>query len=139
MQQIPVNLLNATFHNLRLEVPAWLTFCNIQIEEVTVEHGLDHAGDDGDEVEEALEVVAPNPVDQVQGTVQTQEEKIVSGDGLCFPSFADHKKLRENSNWFKIDGEGPQYLKGKNTKIYSTVLLITAGQKIFDLAWLFTL
>lgn len=92
-------------------------FCNIQIEEVTVQHGLDHTSNNSYEVKKSLKVVAPNPVDQVQGTVQTQEKKIVSSDGLCFPSFADHKKLRENSNRLKIDGEGPQYLQWREVMI----------------------
>lgn len=58
-----MNLLAATFHNLKLEVFALLTFCNIQIEEVTVQNGLDHTSNNSNEVKESLKVVAPNPVD----------------------------------------------------------------------------
>ena len=34
------------------------TFGDVEIEEVAVEHRLHHAGHDGDQVEEAVEVVA---------------------------------------------------------------------------------
>lgn len=55
-------------------------------------------------------MVTPNPVDKVQGTVQAQKEKIVSSDGLRFPSFTDHKKLGKNRNRLQVDGESPQDL-----------------------------
>lgn len=58
-----MNLLTATFHNPKLEVTALLTFCNIQIEEVTVQNGLDHTSNNSYEVKKSLKVVAPNPVD----------------------------------------------------------------------------
>ena len=54
----------------------------VQVEEVAVEDGLNDAGNDGDEVEEALRVVAVNPVEQVQAAVQAESEQVVSGDGL---------------------------------------------------------
>lgn len=58
-----MNMLIATFHKLKLEVNALLTFCNIQIEEVTVKNSLDHASNNSYEVKKSLKIVAPNPVD----------------------------------------------------------------------------
>ena len=42
---------------------------NVKIEEVTVENGLDAAGDDRDDVVESLEVVAVDPVEDIQAAV----------------------------------------------------------------------
>lgn len=89
---------------------AWHTFCNVQVEEVAVQNGLDNAGHHSNEVEEALEVEAPDPVDKIQSAVEALEEQVVGGDGLRLPGLADHEELREDSHWFKVDGEGPQNL-----------------------------
>lgn len=109
-----------------------LTFCNIQVEEVTVQDSLDHPSNDSYEVEEALEVVAPDPVDQIQGTVQAQEEKVVSGDGFRLSGLADHKELREDGHRLQVDGEGPQDLK-EEAKDGQAVPLPTAEDIIIDL------
>lgn len=111
-----MHLHSATLRYLQLQVITLLTFCNVQIEEVTVKNSLDHTSNNRYEVKKSLKIVAPNPVDQVQGTVQTQEEKVVSSDGLRFPSFADHKELGENGDRFKVDGESPQYLERKKQR-----------------------
>lgn len=58
-----MNLLIATFYYLKLWVIPILTFCNIQIEEVTVQNGLDHTSNNSYEVKKSLKIVAPNPVD----------------------------------------------------------------------------
>ena len=50
------------------------TFGNVQVEEVTVKDRLDAAGDDGDQVEEPLEVVAIDPVEEVEGAVDSEGE-----------------------------------------------------------------
>jgi len=63
----------------------------VQVEEVAVQNGLDDAGHDGDEVEEALTVVAVDPVEEVQAAVQAKCEQVVSGDCLRLASFADHE------------------------------------------------
>lgn len=42
---------------------------NIKIEEVTVKNGLDAAGNYGDDVIEALEVVAIDPVENVESAI----------------------------------------------------------------------
>lgn len=89
---------------------AWHTFCNVQVEEVAVQNGLDNAGHHSNEVKEALEVEAPDPVDEIQSAVEALEEQVVGGDGLRLPGLADHEELRKDSYWFKVDGEGPQNL-----------------------------
>lgn len=89
---------------------AVLTFCYIQIEEVAVEDGLHHPSDDGDHVEESLKVEPPYPVDEVEGSVESQEEQVVGGDGLSLTRLADHEKLRQDGHRFQVDGERPQNL-----------------------------
>lgn len=51
-----------------------LTFSNVQVEEVAVQDSLDNASHNGNHVKEALEVEAPDPVEEIQGSVQAQEE-----------------------------------------------------------------
>ena len=92
---------------------AWRTFRDVQVEEVAVQDGLHNAGHHGDEVKEALEVEAPDPVDEVQGAVEAQEEQVVGGDGLCLPGLADHEELRQDGHRLQVDGEGPQDLREK--------------------------
>lgn len=72
---------------------ATLTFCYIQIEEITVEDGLNNASNNGNHIEEALKVEPPYPVDEVQRSVESQEKQVVCRDGLSFASLTDHKKL----------------------------------------------
>lgn len=89
----------------------WLpTFGDVEIEEVTVEDGLYHPGNDSDLVVEILRVVPPDPVGNVESTVEAQEEEVVCRDGLRFPCLADHEELRKDSHRLQVDGEGPEYL-----------------------------
>lgn len=67
------------------------TFRNVQVEEVAIKNCLDNSGDHGNEVKEALKVETPDPVDQIQSTIEAKEEQIVGGDGLRLPSLADHE------------------------------------------------
>lgn len=69
------------------------TFGHIQVEEVTVEDGLYHPGHHCNLVVEIFSVVPPDPVSQIKSSIKPQKEKVVSGDGLCLPSPADHEKL----------------------------------------------
>lgn len=78
---------------------AVLTFCYIQIEEITVEDGLNNPSDNGDHVKEALKVKPPYPVDEVQSSVESQEKQVVCGDGLSFAGLTNHKKLGEDGHW----------------------------------------
>jgi len=82
-------------------------FRDVKIEEVAVEDGLDATGDDGDDVVEALEVVSVNPVGDVEGTIGSESEQVVAGDGLSFASFAHHEQLGQNCHRLHVDREGP--------------------------------
>ena len=87
------------------------TLGDVEIEEVAIEHGLDATGHHGNQVKEALRIVAVDPVEDVKGSVDAQGKQVVAGDGLCLSSLADHEQLRKNGHWFQVDGEGPQDLK----------------------------
>lgn len=89
---------------------AALTFCYIQIEEVAIEDGLHHPGDDGDHVKESLKIEPPYPVDEVEGSVESQEEQVVGGDGLGLTSLADHEQLGQDGHRLQVDRERPQDL-----------------------------
>ncbi|KAF2980327.1 hypothetical protein EK904_008264 [Melospiza melodia maxima] len=88
------------------------TFSDVEIEEVAVEDGLYHPGDNSDLVVEILCVVAPDPVGNVEGTVEAQEEKVVCRDGLCFPCLADHEELRKDSHGLQL------FLTSKGVKLW---------------------
>lgn len=99
---------------------AALTFCYIQIEEVAVEDGLHHPGNDGDHVKETLKVEPPYPVDEVEGSVESQEEQVMGGDGLGLTSLADHEELGQDGHRLQVDGERPQNLsRTKTTQCWS--------------------
>lgn len=50
-------------------VLASCTFSDVEIEEVAVENGLDDAGDNGDDVEAVLVVIAVDPVEDIEAAV----------------------------------------------------------------------
>lgn len=72
------------------------TFGDVKVEEVTVEDGLDHTSHNSDQVEEAFEVVTPDPVEDVQRPIQAQAEQVMGGDGLSLASLTDHEELRQD-------------------------------------------
>lgn len=91
--------------------PKTLTFCYVEIKEITVQDCLNDACHDGDHVEEAFEVEAPDPVDEIQGAIEAEEEQVVCGDGLGFSGLADHEQLREDGHGLQVDGERPHDLE----------------------------
>ena len=98
------------------------TFCDIEIEEVTVEHCLDTASYNSNKVKKALKVEAVDPVEDIEGTVGTQGKQIMAGDGLCLPCLADHEQLGQDGHRFQIDGKRPQDLNGGEENQRSTML-----------------
>lgn len=86
------------------------TFGDIKVEEVTVEDSLDHASHNSDHVEEALKVETPDPVEEIESSVQAQAEQVVGGDRLCLASLADHEELRQDCHRLQVDGECPKDL-----------------------------
>lgn len=83
-------------------------FGNVQVEEVTVQDGLDDTSHNGNHVKESLEVETPDPVEEIKGTVHAQEEQIVGGDSLSLSSLANHEELGQDSHRLQVDGESPQ-------------------------------
>lgn len=100
------------------------TFGDIKVEEVTVEDCLDHAGYNGNHVKEALKVEAPDPVDEIEGSIQTQAEQVVGGDCLRLTSLADHEELRQNCHWLQVDGESPKDLIAEKFECAWTQLIL---------------
>ena len=74
------------------------TFGDVEVEEVTVEDRLDQACHDGDEVKEALEVVAPDPVEEIERAVDAQRKQVVARDGLRLARLAHHEQLRQDGH-----------------------------------------
>ena len=85
-------------------------FCDVEIEEVTVEDGLDDPGHDSDDVIETLEVEAVDPVENVESAVGAEREEIVAGDGLGLAGLGDHEELGQDGDTLQVDGEGPEDL-----------------------------
>lgn len=59
---------------------------HVEVEEVGVEDGLDDSGDDDDWVEVIFSIVAVDPVEDVQSTVWSKSEQVMSGDDLKMKS-----------------------------------------------------
>lgn len=74
------------------------TFGDVEVEEIAVQDCLDQAGHNGDEVEEALEVIAPDPVKKIKRAVDAQRKQVVAGDGLCLACLAHHEELRQDGH-----------------------------------------
>ena len=116
----PTDLHSSTTSRFILNHPPllWslLTLCDVKVEEVAVEDGLHDAGHHGDLIEEALGVVTPHPVGDVEGSVEAEEEQVVGGDGLRLAGLGDHEELRHDGHRLQEDGEGPQDLDGNSER-----------------------
>ena len=97
------------------------TLGNVQVKEVAVEYRLDAAGDDSNRIEEALRVVAVDPVEDVECSIHAKSEQVMTGDRLCLAGLADHKQLRKNRHRLQVDGERPQDLNQNTQPIYMLV------------------
>jgi len=83
---------------------------HVQVEEVAVEDSLDNSCDNCDDIIESFEVVAVNPVEDVESAVGTESKQVMGGDGLSFSGFGHHEELGEDGHAFQIDGESPKNL-----------------------------
>ena len=112
--QLLISMLQV-FHYMSMYVAplvTWArTFSDIEIEEVTIEYSLYTAGNNCNEVKEALHVEAIDPVQYVQSTVNAKCKQIVAGDCLCFTRLAYHEQLRQNCHRLQVDGKCPQDLQ----------------------------
>ncbi len=80
-----------------------LTLRDVEIEEVAVEYRLHTSRNNSYQVEEAFEVVAVDPVEDVKCSVRAERKQIVARDRLGFTRLADHKELRQDGNCFQVD------------------------------------
>ena len=80
-----------------------LTFCDVQVEEVTVESCLYTASNNGNKVIKSFKVETVNPVDQVQGTVGTKCKQVVACDGFCLTSLGYHEQLGKDGDRLQVD------------------------------------
>ena len=83
---------------------------DVQVEEVTVEDGLNDPGYNGDGIVEILIVIAVDPVEDVEATVGAESKEIVAGDRLRLAGLADHEELGEDGDTLQVDGECPEDL-----------------------------
>ena len=65
-------------YNIRRGGNYYCTFCDIEVEEVTIKHGLDTSSNDGNGVEEGLSVESVDPVENVETTVRAQCKEVVT-------------------------------------------------------------
>ena len=108
----PQHSASSPLHRLgwKLQLLSLQDLRDVEIEEVAVEDGLDAAGDDGDDVIEALRVVSVDPVEDVETAVGTESKEIVAGDRLRLPCLAHHEQLGQDGHALQVDGEGPEDL-----------------------------
>ena len=55
-----------------------LTFCDIQVKEVTIQNSLNDTGKNCDQIIEALAVVSIYPIQNVKTTISSQAKQIVT-------------------------------------------------------------
>lgn len=101
-----------------------LTLRDVKVEEVAEEDGLHDARHHSDLVEDALGVVAPHPVADVECAVEAEEKEVVGGDGLCLARLGDHEQLRHDGHRLQEDGEGPQDLGSEIEQVVGTGTLL---------------
>lgn len=82
----------------------------VNVEEVRVESCLDQTGDNGNGVHSIFHKVAVDPVGQVECSVEAESEDVVCCDDLSLSCPLEHEQLRQNSNGFEVDREGPKHL-----------------------------
>lgn len=60
-------------------------------EKVGIKDCLNDAGDPGDWIDISLEKVSIQPIRDVEGTIETQREQIMRGDGFGFSGPLEHE------------------------------------------------
>lgn len=68
-----------------------LTFGDVQVEEITIQHGLHKSSHHSNDVKAALIVVSVDPVQYVEASIRAQGKQVMAGDRLRFSSLGDHK------------------------------------------------
>lgn len=83
---------------------------DVKVEEIGVKNGLHNSGNNGNRVEEALGVVSINPVENVEESVGSEGEEVVSRDSFSISSPGKHEELWHDGNSFEVDRKSPHYL-----------------------------
>lgn len=83
---------------------------DVKVKEVGVENSLNDSGNDSNWVEETLGVVSVNPVEDVEESVGSEGEKVVSSDGFSISGSREHEELWHNGDCFEVDRECPHNL-----------------------------
>lgn len=84
---------------------------NVEVEEIAVQDRLDGSGKDRNQIVVSLGVVPVDPVEQIQGTVGTQREQVMTGNTFRFARFADEEQLRQDGHGLQVDRECPQHFQ----------------------------
>lgn len=94
----------------KLELLALEDLGVVHVEEIAVQNRLNDTSRDGNVVHlvVGLGKVSVDPVGNVKGTVSTEGEEVVGGDGLGLASSLQHEELGKNGNRLKPDGKGPK-------------------------------
>jgi hypothetical protein len=92
------------------------------VEEIDVEAGLNEAGDVGDPVVlvVSLRVRSIHPVHNVESTVDTQQEHIMTRQVLDFSVSLQENQLWDDRHCLQIDGELPKGLRKNGGKLALT-------------------
>lgn len=99
--------------NLRrkLELLSLQHLGDVEVEEIAVQDRLDSSGEDRNQIVVSLGVVPVDPVENIQSTVRTQSEQVVTGNTFRFARFADEEQLRQDGHRFQVDRERPQHFQ----------------------------
>jgi len=85
-------------------------FCEVHVEEINVQTGLNNACCDSDGVDKSFGEISVNPVGDIERPVCSECGEIMRRDGLRLACALEHEKLREDSNSLQPDGERPENL-----------------------------
>lgn len=92
--------------NVRNNIPQ-----SIVIKEVTIKSSLHGSSNPSDPVTVHLfSVVAGNPVQNIEGSVESEENHVAGGEILDFLVLLKHYDLRHDANGLQVDGERPSVL-----------------------------
>ena len=94
----------------KLEFLSLQNFCDVEIEEVTIEDSLDTSGHDSNDVIEAFSIVSVHPVEDVETTIGAESKQVVAGNTLSFSGLGYHEELGQDGHTLQVNGEGPEDL-----------------------------
>jgi len=87
-----------------------VSLCDVEVEEICVQEGLDGPRNPDNPVNIPLGVVAVDPVDQVQATVEAKGKEVMGVNSLSLSCNLEHVKLGEDGHSLQPDGERPKDL-----------------------------